>query len=294
MNALASIRRLVLALLLIGLTACSTPRLAFDALPFWLQWEAKRTWDLDDQQASLSREQINQWLEWVRREQMRPTAQWLQSVRRQLREGPPTTAADVTRWRESIIQWWPPLMQRITPELSTLAVTLKPAQLNKMRSRFEEANDRWRRDIHPASPRVRAARREERWIERTDWLFGEVTATQRELIRTHVREIAAFDTLVETERLERQRRIIAALEALTTQPGNRVASEAGFAETLEQIWRPDPAHAEEANRLALANDVIAARLLASATPAQRAALDRRISSFIDDLNALAARNPKSS
>jgi len=121
-----------------------------------------------------------------------------------------------------------------------------------------------------------------------------VTATQRELIRTHVREIAAFDTLVETERLERQRRIIAALEALTTQPGNRVASEAGFAETLEQIWRPDPAHAEEANRLALANDVIAARLLASATPAQRAALDRRISSFIDDLNALAARNPKSS
>ena len=116
MNALTSIRRLMLALLLIGLTACSTPRLAFEALPFWLQWEAKRTWDLDDQQASLSREQINQWLEWVRREQLRPTAQWLQNVRRQLREGPPTTAADVTRWRESIIQWWPPLMQRITPE----------------------------------------------------------------------------------------------------------------------------------------------------------------------------------
>jgi hypothetical protein len=294
MNALTSIRRLVLALLLIGLTACSTPRLAFDALPFWLQWEAKRTWDLDDQQASLSREQINQWLEWVRREQLRPTAQWLQNVRRQLREGPPTTAADVTRWRESIIQWWPPLMQRITPELVTLAVTLKPAQLNKMRSRFEDANERWRRDIHPASPRVRAARREERWIERTDWLFGEVTATQRELIRTHVREIAAFDTLVETERLERQHRIIAALEALTMQTGNRVASEAGLAETLERIWRPDPARAEEANRLALANDVIAARLLASATPAQRAALDKRISSFIDDLNALAARNPKSS
>ncbi len=294
MNALKSIRRLVLALLLIGLTACSTPRLAFDALPFWLQWEAKRTWDLDDQQASLSREQINQWLEWVRREQLRPTAQWLQNVRRQLREGPPTTAADVTRWRESIIQWWSPLMQRITPELVTLAVTLKPAQLNKMRSRFEDANERWRRDIHPASPRVRAARREERWIERTDWLFGEVTATQRELIRTHVREIAAFDTLVETERLERQHRIIAALEALTMQTGNRVASEAGLAETLERIWRPDPARAEEANRLALANDVIAARLLASATPAQRAALDKRISSFIDDLNALAARNPKSS
>ena len=294
MNALTSIRRLVLALLLIGLTACSTPRLAFEALPFWLQWEAKRTWDLDDQQASLSREQINQWLEWVRREQLRPTAQWLQNVRRQLREGPPTTAADVTRWRESIIQWWPPLMQRITPELMTLAVTLKPAQLNKMRGRFEDANERWRRDIHPASPRVRAARREERWIERTDWLFGEVTATQREMIRTHVREIAAFDTLVETERLERQYRIIAALEALTLQTGNRVASEAGFAETLERIWRPDPARAEEANRLALANDVIAARLLASATPAQRAALDKRISSFIDDLNALAARNPKSS
>jgi len=294
MNALTSIRRLMLALLLIGLTACSTPRLAFEALPFWLQWEAKRTWDLDDQQASLSREQINQWLEWVRREQLRPTAQWLQSVRRQLREGPPTTAADVTRWRESIIQWWPPLMQRITPELMTLAVTLKPAQLNKMRGRFEDANERWRRDIHPASPRVRAARREERWIERTDWLFGEVTATQREMIRTHVREIAAFDTLVETERLERQYRIIAALEALTLQTGNRVASEAGFAETLERIWRPDPARAEEANRLALANDVIAARLLASATPAQRAALDKRISSFIDDLNALAARNPKSS
>jgi len=294
MNALNSIRRLMLALLLIGLTACSTPRLAFEALPFWLQWEAKRTWDLDDQQASLSREQINQWLEWVRREQLRPTAQWLQNVRRQLREGPPTTAADVTRWRESIIQWWPPLMQRITPELMTLSVTLKPAQLNKMRGRFEDANERWRRDIHPASPRVRAARREERWIERTDWLFGEVTATQREMIRTHVREIAALDTLVETERLERQYRIIAALEALTLQTSNRVASEAGFAETLERIWRPDPARAEEASRLALANDVIAARLLASATPAQRAALDKRISSFIDDLNALAARNPKSS
>jgi hypothetical protein len=61
---------------------------------------------------------------------------------------------------------------------------------------------------------------------------------------------------------------------------------------LDKIWRPSPTRIEEANRLALANDAIAARLLATATPAQRAALDRRISGFIDDLNTLAARNTK--
>ena len=176
-NLFKGLRRFFTVSMLIGLSACSAPRVAFDALPYWLQWEAKKTWDLDEQQANLSREQINQWLEWARREQMRPTAQWLQNVRRQLRDGPPPTAVDVTRWRETITQWWFPLAQRITPDLITIAVTLKPAQVNKMRVRFEEGNERWRRDIHPASPKVRAARREERWIERTDWLFGEVTAT---------------------------------------------------------------------------------------------------------------------
>lgn len=291
---LKPLRRFVMMVLLIGLCACSAPRVAFDALPYWLNWEAKRTWDLDDAQASLSREQINQWLEWGRREQMRPTAQWLQGVRRQLRDGPAPTPADVTRWRETITQWWSPLAQRIAPDLITIAVTFKPQQVNKMRARFEEGNEKWRRDIHPASPRMRAARREERWIERTDWLFGEVTATQRELIRTHIQEIAVFDALVESERLIRQQRIIAGVEALTTQSGSREAAEASFTEMLDKIWRPSPNRAEEANRLALANDAIAAKLLASATPSQRAALDRRLSGFIDDLNILAARNARSS
>ena len=286
------LRHIFMLALLIGLSACSAPRIAFDALPYWLQWEAKKTWDLDEQQANLSREQINQWLEWTRREQMRPTVQWLQNVRRQLRDGPPPTPSDVTRWRETITQWWSPLAQRITPDLITIAMTLKPAQVNKMRVRFEEGNERWRRDIHPASPKVRAARREERWTERTDWLFGEVTPTQRELIRTHIQEIAVFDAVVEAERMARQQRIIAGLEALTSASGNREAAEASFTEMLDKIWRPSPTRIEEANRLALANDAIAARLLATATPAQRAALDRRISGFIDDLNTLAARNTK--
>ena len=291
-NLLKRLRGFAMIAMLIGLSACSAPRVAFEALPYWLQWEAKKTWDLDEQQANLSREQINQWLEWTRREQMRPTAQWLQGVRRQLREGPPTTPADVTRWRETITEWWSPLAQRITPDLITIAVTLKPAQVNKMRARFEEGNERWRRDIHPPSPKVRAARREERWIERTDWLFGEVTATQRELIRNHIQEIAVFDALVEAERMARQQRIISGLEALTNPSGNRSVAEAAFTEMLEKVWQPSSTRTEEANRLALANDAIAARLLATATPAQRAALDRRISGFIDDLNTLAARNTK--
>jgi len=291
-NLFKRLRGFAMIAMLIGLSACSAPRVAFEALPYWLQWEAKKTWDLDEQQANLSREQINQWLEWTRREQMRPTAQWLQGVRRQLREGPPTTPADVTRWRETITEWWSPLAQRITPDLITIAVTLKPAQVNKMRARFEEGNERWRRDIHPPSPKVRAARREERWIERTDWLFGEVTATQRELIRNHIQEIAVFDALVEAERMARQQRIISGLEALTNPSGNRSVAEAAFTEMLEKVWQPSSTRTEEANRLALANDAIAARLLATATPAQRAALDRRISGFIDDLNTLAARNTK--
>jgi len=291
-NLFRRLRGFVMLAMLIGLSACSAPRVAFDALPYWLQWEAKKTWDLDEQQANLSREQINQWLEWTRREQMRSTGQWLQNVRRQLRDGPPPTPADVTRWRETITQCWSPLAQRITPDLITIASTLKPAQVNKMRARFEEGNERWRRDIHPASPKVRAARREERWTERTDWLFGEVTATQREIIRSHIQEIAVFDALVEAERMARQQRIIAGLEALANPSGNRGVAEAAFTEMLEKIWQPSPGRTEEANRLALANDTIAARLLATATPAQRAALDRRISGFIDDLNILAARNTK--
>ena len=291
-NLFKRLRGFVMLAMLIGLSACSAPRVAFDALPYWLQWEAKKTWDLDEQQANLSREQINQWLEWTRREQMRSTGQWLQNVRRQLRDGPPPTPADVTRWRETITQWWSPLAQRITPDLITIASTLKPAQVNKMRARFEEGNERWRRDIHPASPKVRAARREERWTERTDWLFGEVTATQREIIRSHIQEIAVFDALVEAERMARQQRIISGLEALTNPSSNLSVAEAAFTEMLEKVWQPSSTRTEEANRLALANDAIAARLLATATPAQRAALDRRISGFIDDLNTLAARNTK--
>jgi len=280
-------RLAVLTTLALALASCSAPRLAFEALPMWLSWEANRTWDLDSSQSSAVRTQLGQWQGWLQREQMRPFATWLQTIRQRLREGPELSPAEVTRWRETLTQWWLPIARHLSPSLIQLAKTLTPAQIEAMRNRFEDANERWRRDVHPPSARARAARREERWNERTSWLFGELNAQQRELIRLHVRDVASFDALIEAQRLERQRRISLALAALPT-------NEAQFSEMLAGIWLADAENADAARQLALANDAIAARLFAAASPTQRASLDRRLGNWIEDLNLLAARAAKSS
>ena len=62
----------------------------------WLSWEANRTWDLDSSQSSAVRTQLGQWQGWLQREQMRPFATWLQTIRQRLREGPELSPAEVT------------------------------------------------------------------------------------------------------------------------------------------------------------------------------------------------------
>lgn len=280
---------------LLGLSGCSTPRLAYEGLPYLLQWEAQRTWSLDDQQADFTRQRIGVLLEWHRREQLRPLANWLQSVRQQLREAPPPSAETIGQWRESAEQWWQPVAERLAPDLVRLAETLTPAQRARMRARIDDANARWRRDIHPPSARMRASRREERLVERVEWLMGEINSAQRETIREYVREASVFDALIEAERMGKQTRLLGALDSV--EPGElaaaaRTSAELRFAATLERLWRPDPARIDQANRFAMANDALYAKLFALASASQRSALDRRLAGWIEDLNTLANRSAK--
>jgi len=41
-NLFKRLRGFAMIAMLIGLSACSAPRVAFEALPYWLQWEAKK------------------------------------------------------------------------------------------------------------------------------------------------------------------------------------------------------------------------------------------------------------
>jgi len=280
----ASIIAVLTVALALALGGCSALKLGYgqaDALVYrWLDGYA----DFNGVQGSRVRRAIAEWFEWHRRTQLPDYADLLARVEAEV-------SADTTPQR--VCEWWDEVRTRTdraidhaVPAFADIARTLTPMQFTHIEEQQAKTNVEFKERATERDPKRRARDAAERFADRAEWLYGDVTRTQRERIAGAV-QAAAFDPMLGyEERLRRQQDGVRTMRRLASlQPAAAEAELRGWIERLEHS--PHEAYRRQAERQQAFNCRVLAELHNDTSPAQREFAQRRLRAWITDLRALA-------
>ncbi|MBX3589599.1 MAG: hypothetical protein KF755_01700 [Burkholderiaceae bacterium] len=267
-------------------TACSSTKLGYDAMPMWLGWQLDRYLALDATQREMASARIEALHRWHRQTQLPAYTAFLGAV--QARLDGPIGPEDIGRWREEALTAWTPLAERMAPDVAALALTLRPAQLERMARRFEESNRDERRKLLPETPERREAARAERVLERVRFFVGDLPSRQEREIRAAAAALPPSEGDWLAEREARQKAVLDVLARIVRERPTQEVAQQWVRETLTGLWRSaDPTRREAIARSTAAGDALSAAILAR--PEQRRQLHQRLRDFADDFSVLAAR-----
>jgi hypothetical protein len=270
-------------------TSCSMVKTGYENLPMLAMWRVGNYVPLNAEQRQLVSTRIEALHVWHRHSQLGDYLAMLQSIQRQVAEGS-VDEPQIRRWRRELIERWAPIAEQAAPGIAEVAVTLRPAQIERLRSELGRGNDKLKRDWMPPDPAARLDARTRRIVERAEIFLGTLTERQRALVRQAAADLPpANEDLWLAQRVARQQDLVAVLERIASERPSPAVSRQWMHEHLMRYWRAvDPA-TEVAVELGMAaNDTLMVALLAEATPAQRRHLHRKLQDWIDALHQLRA------
>ncbi|WP_201068681.1 MULTISPECIES: DUF6279 family lipoprotein [Thiorhodovibrio] len=176
---------MLLMTLIIG--GCSRVQIAYNTADFAIELYASRYLALDDRQVAVWRPILAEALDRHRDEALPVISALLAQAAEDVDAG--LTDANVTAWMDRI----EPLYQRHARLFATAAapllVTLSPEQIDALEKKFQEQAREDATDNSPASLAKRQRKRTERYIENIEWVTGELTHAQRELVSKEVAKL---------------------------------------------------------------------------------------------------------
>ena len=272
----------------LALSGCSVTRFGYEVLPTWVNWQADRYLDLDDDQRDLLARRVDELHQWHQRTQLPVYAVFLREVDAQLEAG--VDAADVARWRERGELAWEPLAERMAPGIAQLALTLKSRQIERLRERLEESTVEAREKLLPDGAAARERARMERVVKRAEFFLGRLGRAQIRELRPAVDALPAVEEAWIAEREARNQRIVALLNRIRRDRPSQAEATRLCREFLLSILRSgDPARRLRIEQGIIASDALSVRTLAQATPKQREHLTKLLRGTATDLETLAQR-----
>ena len=281
-------RRFLLVSATLLLAACSQLKLGYDNADTLLAYSLDSYLDLDDEQQRLAQERIGALHRWHRATQLPGYVQLLNSAQKKV--AGPVSAADVNEFNDGIRRSLAAIGEQAAPDLARLALTLKPAQVDRLAGKLAHDTSKARRELVSFAGAESLEQRVERYCDRAEDWFGSVSRAQRELIRTSLAQRPDAQEAWLQEREHRQRELVAVITRIRVgQPRPDVAT-AWLREYFAQLAEPsDPARRARLAQVREGNAELVARLINSATLPQRAALTKKLRGYVDDFVALAAK-----
>jgi hypothetical protein len=284
--------KLVIALITCALlSGCSSIQLAYRTSPALIQYQLDSYLDLTDVQEATLKEQLQKFKAWHEQNALPQYAQTLESWRVELASGKQFTVADILQKQAVLEDALMAMGTQAAVRLAPVLVTLTPEQKQRLSKEFAENNaDYQQNQVKVAMTPKGKAQRLEEVIERyEDWL-GDLTAQQKQLIKTWLDGRGPMVALWAQERMARQEALLDVIEEAQDHGSAERAALAlkAYFVSLSDYRVADIQQLSEARRLQLSQ--LTASILNSLTPSQRDMLDAKLTDYANDFVELAAIN----
>ena len=202
----------VLAAALLG-AGCSTLRLGYSQAPTAAYWWLDGYADFDGEQTDRVRERIDGWLRWHRATQLPDYAALLARAGREI-AADADDAAQACGWIDAMALRVDTAAAQALPALAATAVTLKPAQIDRIERRLAKNDATFRKEQVDAPAARIAERRLDKAVDRAEMLYGRVGPAQREQLARNVADTPYDAALALAERQRRQRELVGLLRRI--------------------------------------------------------------------------------
>ncbi|HEX9173953.1 MAG TPA: DUF6279 family lipoprotein [Telluria sp.] len=267
---------------------CSSVRFTYNQGDTLLYWWLNAYVDLEGDQSTKARQNIEDFFQWHRKTQLRDYAGMLSKIQRQL-AGTPTQADLMADYREIRVRT-ETMASHAAPQIAELALSLAPDQIAQMEKRFKSKNDDYRRKVLPSDPEKRQKARYKKSMEQFELWFGSFSREQEAVLRkaSDARPTSDGEIMLE-ERIWRQRKISGLLRKIQQEKPGKEGATALVSSTLREMLNRTESPERKVFYDAYADSTVKYLLTAIriATPAQKAHAQKRMQGWIEDFNVLA-------
>jgi len=275
---------LLLACLLVG---CSALRLGYANGQSIMYWWLDSYVNFDHDQKPWVKNHIKNLFVWHRKTQLRDYAQLLAHAQQHLQHK--LTPADVQVSYTAVKQRAMAVAEYALPDLATLALSLKPAQIEHIERKFASNNDAYRKDYLRGGLDDRQAFRFKQVMKQAEYWFGDFSAQQEAQIRaaSNARPLNNEWWLAERER--RQKAIIQLLRRIQAEKPAHDAAVAMLRVQLPALFdiMTYNEHKEFFDAWREGTLQMIVTIVNIATPVQREHARQRLQKLIEDCNAMA-------
>ena len=281
---------LALGVCAVLMVACSTARMGYDWIPALTLWQLERYLALDGEQAQETRQRLDALLDWHRRAELPGYAAYLEQTARRLEAAPTVDAGIFEDWRERVHGAWLALVPQLAPPLSALALSLRESQIDRLERRLAERTEELHEEYLPPDSRLQIEGRIERWLDRTEFFFGEVSDAQRQALQRLAGQMPAYERLWLHERELRVQTLLTLLRRIEQERPSPAAASRWFEDYLAGVWQsPDPARQARIDEASRHADSISEVMINQASHDQRTQLLQKLRGYVGDFTLLAAR-----
>ena len=282
-------RVLCLLTIMVALTACSSVKFAYNQGDTLLYWFVDAYVDLDSEQAPLVKEDIGQLIKWHRKTQLREYSQFLVKAQGQLASNN-ISQADLKADYKDVKTRTEALAYKALPELTDLALSVKPDQIANIEEKFRKNNETYRKKFVSIDNDKKQKQRYKKSMEQFELWFGSFSNDQEAILRKASDARPLDNQVWLDERIIRQKKIISVLREVHAKKLGKEATSALLSNLLKDIFGRFDSSERKPFFDAYIDGTLNLTLTAIkiATPAQKAHAQKRMQGWIDDFKVLAA------
>jgi hypothetical protein len=269
---------------------CSTIKFTYNHGDTLLYWWLNAYLDLDSDQSTWVKQDIDKLFQWHRQTQLHDYAGLLANMQRQLAGNP--TQADLLSDYRDIKARTELLAFKALPELADVARSVKPDQIAQMEEKFTKNNEKFRKTYMSGDQDHQRKVRFEKSMDQLDLWFGPFAHDQLAILRKASDARPLDNEIWLQERKLRQQKIVALLRRVQQEKLNKEQTMAAIhdllRDTFDRFEAPERKAFFDAYTDSTSTYILTA--IRIATPDQKAHAQKRMQGWINDFNALATNH----
>ena len=267
----------------LALGGCNAMKLGYQQGDRLAYWWVDRYVDVTDDQEPPTREAIARFFSWHRRAQLPEIATVLTRVKTEV--AGPVDPSMVRHAREDTQRLGRQAFENAIPDLADLMLTLTPEQIQRMESKFNESNAKYRKEFLKSDPQARANARFDKVMDYAKLVYGKFSDDQAQKIRAAMGPYMQGADARYAERVKRQQEWLAIAREVSTTHPPKAEVEDMLRKYADHWQRPaaERAQIRQANEAGVDLTVTIANLT---TPEQKAHAVDRFQKWIDDTRSL--------